>query len=61
MLSWPPGPKSYDGAWAPHWYNAVHASTGFDAAEGPPPSLPTDYQRLADEGLPYYERLLAYA
>jgi hypothetical protein len=61
MLSWPAGPKRYDGAWAPHWYGAVHASTGFDAAEGPPPSLPPDYQRLADQGRPHYERLLAYA
>lgn len=61
MLSWPPGPKPYDGAWAPHWYNAVHASTGFDAAEGPLPTLPPDYQRLADQGLPHYERLLRHA
>lgn len=28
MLSWPAGPKPFDGAWAPHWYNAVHQSTG---------------------------------
>ena len=34
MLSWPAGPKPYDGVWAPHWYNAVHASTGFGEAEG---------------------------
>ncbi len=26
----PPGPRPYDGVWAPHWYNAVHKSTGFD-------------------------------
>ena len=61
MLSWPPGPKPYDGAWAPHWYNAVHASTGFEAAEGVLPDLPPDYQRLADQGMPHYERLLRYA
>lgn len=29
MLTWPPGPKSYDGTWAPYWYNGVHKSTGF--------------------------------
>lgn len=30
MLSWPPGPRDSDGVWAPHWYGAVLASTGFE-------------------------------
>jgi hypothetical protein len=30
MLSWPPGPRESDGVWAPHWYAAVWASTGFE-------------------------------
>lgn len=59
MLRWPAGPKPYDGSWAPHWYNAVHASTGFDEPEGPLPVLPAEYQTLADQALPYYERLAA--
>lgn len=29
MLRWPAGPRDSDGAWAPHWYDAVWASTGF--------------------------------
>ena len=29
MLSWPPGPRESDGVWAPHWYDAVWRSTGF--------------------------------
>ena len=29
MLSWPAGPRASDGVWAPHWYDAVIASTGF--------------------------------
>lgn len=29
MLSWPAGPRDSDGVWAPHWYDAVRASTGF--------------------------------
>jgi len=29
MLSWPKGPRDTDGVWAPHWYAAVEASTGF--------------------------------
>ena len=29
MLEWPAGPRPEDGVWAPHWYHAVHKSTGF--------------------------------
>ena len=32
MLHWPAGRRPSDGIWAPHWYGAVEASTGF----GPP-------------------------
>ena len=59
MLHWPAGPKPYDGVWAPHWYNAVHASTGFDEPEGPLPELVGDYAALAEQALPYYEQLAA--
>lgn len=31
MLSWPPGRRESDGVWAPYWYAAVEASTGFEA------------------------------
>lgn len=61
MLSWPEGPKPYDGNWASHWYGAVHRSTGFDAAEGPLPELPDGYRRLVDEAMPHYDRLRANA
>lgn len=61
MLAWAPGPKPFDGAWAPHWYGAVHASSGFEAAEGPLPDLPPAYARLAEQGMPFYERLSALA
>ena len=61
MLHWPAGPKPYDGAWAPHWYNAVHKSTGLDEPEGPLPVLEPEFQRLADEAQPYYDRLSAFA
>lgn len=61
MLSWPPGPKAHDGVWAPHWYNAVHLSTGFGDPEGPLPDLSADGQRLVDQALPAYVRLAALA
>lgn len=60
MLSWPAGPKPYDGVWATHWYGAVHRSTGFGPAEAALPDLAADYARLADQVLPYYERLSNY-
>jgi hypothetical protein len=61
MLSWPAGPKAHDGVWAPHWYNAVHQSTGFGDPEGPLPVLPSDGQRLVEQALPAYDRLAALA
>jgi Sulfotransferase domain len=60
MLTWPAGPKPYDGIWASHWYGAVHRSTGFEEAEGALPDLPVEYQRLADQALPIYDRLASY-
>ncbi|MBU9698276.1 HAD family hydrolase [Rhodobacteraceae bacterium HSP-20] len=60
MLSWPAGPKPYDGVWAPHWYNAVHASTGFGEAEGPLPTLPAEYAPLVEQALPHYQRLARF-
>ena len=59
MLQWPAGPKPYDGVWAPHWYNAVHASTGFDEPEGPLPMLSPEFQALCDQAMPHYIRLSA--
>jgi hypothetical protein len=61
MLAWPAGPKPYDGVWAGHWYNAVHASTGFGAPEGALPTLDADGQRLVERAWPAYSRLSALA
>jgi hypothetical protein len=61
MLTWPIGPKPYDGVWAPHWYNAVHASTGFDEPEAALPALSDDNRRLSDQALPPYEHLARFA
>ena len=57
MLSWEPGRRETDGPWAPHWYAAVEASTGFGPPEMGDTSLPDDARRLADRCRPYYERL----
>jgi hypothetical protein len=58
MLSWPKGPKSFDGVWAPHWYNAVWNSTGFAReTSAPEPQLPLELAAIADQARPYYEKL----
>lgn len=58
MLSWPSGPKSFDGCWAPHWYRSAWASTGF----GPPKDpngvqLPAYLHPLLEECLTDYQYL----
>ena len=57
MLRWEAGRRETDGPWAPHWYAAVEASTGFGPPETDPVSLPDDARRLADRCRPYYQRL----
>lgn len=59
MLHWTAGPRSYDGVWASHWYDAVHKSTGFASAEGPPPDTKAEYLPLLESSLPAYETLAA--
>jgi hypothetical protein len=60
MLSWEPGRRATDGPWAPHWYGAVEASTGFGPPETDPVELPDEAQRIADRCRSYYERLAAF-
>ena len=57
MLSWPAGPCKDDGIWAAHWYNAVHQSTGFAAAEGPLPVLDEAQEKMWHLAMPHYEKL----
>lgn len=61
MLSWPKGGNAADGAWAPHWYGAIHGSTGFAGPEGDLPDLSGAHLALAEEAMPHYERLAALA
>ena len=61
MTRWPAGGHPSDGVWAPHWYEAVHRSTGFDGAEGPLPTLTGAAAELVALAMPSYERLKAHA
>lgn len=61
MLSWPAGPKPYDGVWAPHWYANVHKSTGFEKQATSERALSDSLKPLADEADIYYKKLLTHA
>lgn len=61
MLEWQQGPRPYDGPWAPHWYEAVHRSTGFATAEGPLPRLSGHAAQVADAAQDYYTQLAVHA
>ena len=61
MLNWPQGRRASDGVWAPHWYEAVEKSTGFQAFSAPGVSLSAAQQAVVDEADDYYQALLAKA
>jgi hypothetical protein len=60
MLSWPAGPRSTDGVWAPHWYAAVEASTGFAGPDARPVVVPDRLRELVEAAQPYYDELAAH-
>lgn len=57
MLSWPAGPREFDGIWAKHWYQNVHKSTGFERHRPRSEPPPARLLPLIDECRPYYARL----
>jgi hypothetical protein len=57
MLAWREGGIAQDGAWAPHWYGAVHRSTGFAGAEAPLPTLDGSAAVLMRDAMPFYEEM----
>jgi len=60
MLAWDPGPRMTDGPWAPHWYTAVNASSGFGQVETRPVALTGEALALARRCQPYYDQLARY-
>jgi len=57
MLHWPAGARDSDGVWAPYWYDAVLASTGFEPYRPRTVELTGDALEVAQRSRPYYERL----
>jgi hypothetical protein len=59
MLAWPAGPRPSDGVWAPHWYAAVWASTGFEPWRPRDSALSAHDAAVAEACRPVYEALHA--
>ena len=59
MLSWPAGRRDSDGIWAPHWYAAVEASTGFEPRQAREIKLEGNAADVAEACRPHYRRLHA--
>ena len=57
MLHWAPGGRTTDGPWAPHWYGAVEASTGFASPQANADDLCDDMRRMVERCRPFYDRL----
>lgn len=60
MLSWPAGPRDSDGVWAPYWYDAVWASTGFEPWRTRETGLSGEAAEVAAICRPLYDELRAY-
>ncbi|MEX0692339.1 MAG: hypothetical protein WD934_01185 [Gemmatimonadales bacterium] len=57
MLSWPSGPRDTDGVWAPYWYDAVNASTGFQPYKPKDAPVPAELRSLLRECESLYQQL----
>ncbi len=61
MLTWPVGPKTYDGVWAPYWYANVHRSAGFEQQLTSNRPLPEHLKELYQQASLFYEKLLPFS
>ena len=61
MLHWTAGTRPEDGVWAPHWYENVHRSTGFQPYRPKKAPFPSKLEPLLTECQPFYEHLLRLA
>ncbi|QDP02735.1 hypothetical protein [Thalassotalea sp. PS06] len=59
MLSWPAGKRDSDGVWAPHWYQRVEASTGFEPYRPEAIDLSAALQAVADDNMDAYQQMYA--
>lgn len=60
MLSWPPGRRDTDGAWAPHWYDVVESSTEFAPPSQEVVELDPSLQGMLETCVRLYDVLAAH-
>jgi hypothetical protein len=60
MLSWPPGLRETDGAWAPAWYAKVEKTTGFGRYKPKDEAVPSQLEHLVPECERIYQELRKY-
>ncbi|MCP4274013.1 MAG: HAD family hydrolase [Gammaproteobacteria bacterium] len=60
MLSWPKGPRHFDGVWAPHWYGSVWKSSGFSKPATHSVDIPEHLLALLEISNNYYDRIKKY-
>jgi hypothetical protein len=60
MLSWPEGKRSFDGPWAPYWYDSVWKSTGFKPYSPGQPEIADSLKPLVEEANDHYRFLSDY-
>ncbi|MEN8145513.1 MAG: HAD family hydrolase [Gemmatimonadota bacterium] len=60
MLSWPPGPRDSDGAWASIWYSGVNRSTGFQPYRAKDDRVPDRLRGVLDACRIYYDKLYSH-
>ncbi|GAB4386358.1 MAG: branched chain amino acid aminotransferase [Phycisphaerales bacterium] len=60
MLTWKPGPRDTDGVWAPHWYQNVYRSTGFEPYRPKNEPVPARLAGVLEECQRLYDFLAAY-
>lgn len=61
MLSWPAGPKPYDGSWAKYWYKSLHKTTEFGKENISQDLLPPHLEDLCAEATFYYNQIIPHA
>lgn len=60
MLSWPPGPRETDGAWAKYWYDEVVKSTSFQPYQSKNEPVPERLRAVHDRCRECYDRLYRF-
>lgn len=60
MLVWPQGRRDSDGAWAPHWYASVEASTGFAPWQQREGELTGELRDIEIAARVHYDRLFEH-